>query len=52
MKKIEHSDCLIVAGMAAIVTATFLLSVIAGVYALGVMLFLAGVWIAKGGGKK
>jgi len=42
------SDMLIIAGMIAIVTATFLLNIIAGVFAAGIALLAAGIWIARG----
>lgn len=40
-------DVLILGGLAAIVAATFMLSVIAGIYAFGVCMLALGVWFAK-----
>ena len=40
-------DILIFSGLAAIVTATFILSIIAGIYCLGAAFILVGVLLAK-----
>jgi hypothetical protein len=40
-------DILIFSGLAAIVTATFMLSIIAGIYCLGAALLAVGVLLAK-----
>jgi len=49
MKFIKNyiEDILIILGAGAIITATFLLSFIVGLYVLGGALFAAGVWLAK-----
>ena len=45
-------DILIILGAAVIAGATFMLSVVAGLYASGVILVLLGVGLAKYAGKK
>lgn len=49
MKRITKylDDVLILGGVTAIVTATFLLHEIAGIYALGVSLLALGIWFAR-----
>ncbi|MGF9946074.1 DUF1056 family protein [Priestia megaterium] len=42
-------DLLLVIGALVIVLATFLLNVVAGLYVLGVLLFVAGIFVDKDG---